>query len=114
MKKTQTLKALKNLQELHAQQVHPTLRDFGLKEKEIREMVDEGLIGLGDTQRGEELDRYVISEILDAGRTLLIEDSQPKLTKTIFQGLAIGVWDLGKISFGVLLGWYLNTWIKGS
>jgi hypothetical protein len=47
--------------------VRPTLRQCGFPPETVQELVKDGLIQLGDKRFGDDLDRYVIEEILPAG-----------------------------------------------
>lgn len=51
--------------------VRPTVRQCGFPQEVVRELVKEGLIQVGDKKFGENLNRYVIEEILPAGRAFI-------------------------------------------
>ncbi len=51
--------------------VRPTLRQCGFPPEIIRELTKAGLIRLGDKMFGDDLDRYVIEEILPAGLSFI-------------------------------------------
>jgi len=53
--------------------VKPTLRQCGLAPEIVQELTSEGLIQLGDKQSGDDLDRYVIEEILPAGVSFIFQ-----------------------------------------
>ena len=51
--------------------VRPTVRQCGFAADIIQELVKERLIQLGDKKFGDDLDRYVIEEILPAGHSFI-------------------------------------------
>ena len=53
--------------------VRPTLRECGLAPEIVQELTKERLIGLGDKKFGDDLDRYVVEEILPAGLAFILE-----------------------------------------
>jgi hypothetical protein len=53
--------------------VRPTLRACGFSVDLIQELVKKGLLQLRDKRHGENLDRYVIEEILPAGHSLIAQ-----------------------------------------
>jgi hypothetical protein len=55
--------------------VRPTLRQCGFPPETVQELVQGRLIQLGDKKFGDDLDRYVIEEILPAGLSFI---SQPR------------------------------------
>jgi hypothetical protein len=55
--------------------VRPTLRQCGFPPETVQELVQGRLIQLGDKKFGDDLDRYVIEEILPAGLSVI---SQPQ------------------------------------
>ena len=53
--------------------VRPTLRQCGFPPQIIRDLAQEGLIQLEDKKFGDDLDRYVVQEILPAGLSFISE-----------------------------------------
>ena len=53
--------------------VRPTLRECGFSADIVQELVKERLIQLGDRRSGDDLDRYVIEEILPAGHSFITQ-----------------------------------------
>jgi len=51
--------------------VRPTLRECGFPAPIVQELAKERLIQLGDKRFGDDLDRYVIEEILPAGLSFI-------------------------------------------
>jgi hypothetical protein len=51
--------------------VRPTLRQCGFPPATVQELVKDGLIQLGDRKFGDDLDRFVIEEILPAGLSFI-------------------------------------------
>ncbi len=51
--------------------VRPTLRECGFPAAIVQELAKEQLIQLGDKRHGDTLDRYVVEEILPAGRSFI-------------------------------------------
>lgn len=51
--------------------VRPTLRQCGFPPETVQELVQGRLIQLGDKKFGDDLDRYVIEEILPAGLSFI-------------------------------------------
>jgi hypothetical protein len=67
MKDKDKLVALIRLRDMVYFGVRPTLRQCGFPAETVQELVKERLIQLGDKKFGDDLDRYVIEEILPAG-----------------------------------------------
>ena len=53
--------------------VKPTLRQCGFSPEIVQELTKERLIQLGDKKSGDDLDRYVIEEILPAGVSFILQ-----------------------------------------
>jgi len=53
--------------------VRPTLRQCGFPPETVRELANEGLLLLGDKKFGDDLDKYVIEEILPAGLSFILQ-----------------------------------------
>ena len=53
--------------------VRPTLRQCGHPPEIVQELTKERLIQLGDKKFGDDLDRYVIEEILPAGVSFILQ-----------------------------------------
>ena len=58
--------------------VRPTLRQCGFPAEVVQELVKERLIQLGDRKFGDDLDRYVIEEILPAGHSFISQQHPPR------------------------------------
>jgi hypothetical protein len=71
MKDQDKLVALIRLRDMLYFGVRPTLRQCGVSVEIVRELVREGLLQLGDKRFGDDLDRYVIEEILPAGHSFI-------------------------------------------
>jgi hypothetical protein len=53
--------------------VRPTLRQSGFPTNIVKQLAKEGLIQLGDRKCGDDLDRYVIVEILPAAVSFILQ-----------------------------------------
>ncbi len=73
MKEHEKLVALIRLRDLVYFGVRPTLRQCGFSPETVRELAKEGLLQLGDKSSGDDLDRYVIEEILPAGLSFIFQ-----------------------------------------
>ena len=71
MKDQDKFVALIRLRDLLYFGVKPTLRQCGLAPEIVQELTKESLIQLGDKKFGDDLDRYVIAEILPAGLSFI-------------------------------------------
>jgi len=56
--------------------VRPTLRQCGFAPEIIQDLAQQGLIQLGDKSTGEDLDRYIIEEVLPAGVFFIWQQKQ--------------------------------------
>ena len=65
--------ALIRLRDLLYCGVKPTLRQCGFAPEIVQELTKERLIQLGDKKSGDDLDRYVIEEILPAGVSFILQ-----------------------------------------
>ena len=65
--------ALIRLRDLLYCGVKPTLRQCGFAPEIVQELTKERLIQLADKKSGDDLDRYVIEEILPAGVSFILE-----------------------------------------
>ena len=124
MKEKRKIELLSLLRDLHDQGAHPTLREIGMTEEEAQELETDNLVVFGDTGAGDALDRYVVAEIEDRAILFLttkkahrsqhvVSHTPPKsVGARIAGGVGTKLWDLlwdaGKISCGVLIGWYLK------
>jgi hypothetical protein len=124
MKEKRKIELLSLLRDLSDQGAHPTLREIGMTEAEAQELGTEKLVVFGDTGVGDDLDRLVVAEIEDrailylttkkAHRSQHVVSHTPP--KSVAERIAGGVgsklwdliWDAGKISCGVFIGWYLK------
>lgn len=73
MKEHEKLVALIRLRDIVYFGVRPTLRQCGFSPEIVRELAKEGLLQLGDKSSGDDLDRYVIEEILPAGLSFIFQ-----------------------------------------
>lgn len=73
MKDNDKLVALIRLRDMLYCGVRPTLRECGFPAEIVRELVKECLIQLRDRRHGDDLDRYVVEEILPAGLSFILE-----------------------------------------
>ena len=73
MKDQDKFVALIRLRDLLYCGVKPTLRQCGLAPEIVQELTKERLIQLGDRKSGDNLDRYVIEEILPAGVSFILQ-----------------------------------------
>ncbi len=71
MKDKDKLVALIRLRDMMYFGVRPKLRECGFSAEIVQELVKERLIQLGDKRFGDDLDRYVIEEILPAGHSFI-------------------------------------------
>jgi hypothetical protein len=71
MKDNDKLVVLIRLRDMLYCGVRPTLRECGFPAEIVQELVKERLIQLGDKRFGDDLDRYVIEEILPAGHSFI-------------------------------------------
>jgi hypothetical protein len=71
MKDNDKLVALIRLRDMLYFGVRPTFRQCGFPAEIVQELAKEGLIQLGDRRHGDDLDRYVIEEILPAGHSFI-------------------------------------------
>ena len=124
MKENRKVEVLSLIRDMLDQGAHPTLRELELTEEEAEEMATEGLVMLGDTGVADGPDRYVIAQIESKAIVFLttkkayakqhvVSHTPPKsIVATIAGGVGTKLWDLcwdaGKISCGVLIGWYLK------
>jgi len=56
--------------------VRPTLRQCGFAPEMVHELAKQGLIKLGDKSIGDDLDRYVIEEILPTGFSFILQQKK--------------------------------------
>jgi len=73
MKDNDKLVALIRLRDILYFGVRPTLRQCGFPAEIVQELAKEGLIQLGDRRHGDDLDRYVIEQILPAGHSFILQ-----------------------------------------
>ena len=73
MKNQDKLVALIRLLDMLYFGVHPTLRQCGFAPAIVQELTKERLIQFGDKRSGDDLDRYVIAEILPAGVSFIFQ-----------------------------------------
>ena len=73
MKDQDKFVALIRLRDLLYFGVKPTLRQCGFAPEIVQELAKEGLIQLGEKKSGDDLDRYVIEEILPAGVAFIVQ-----------------------------------------
>ena len=120
------LKALRQIQSALDQVGHPTVRACGLTEKQFEVLADEELIEVTFVaDEGPTLDRYYVESILPKGSAILVQDDAsdaplrvqiytPKLSiwSRIFRKTRSGLWDLIKVAFGAVVGWFLKTYFS--
>lgn len=56
--------------------VRPTLRQCGFAPEIVQHLAKQGLLRLGDNKVGDDLDRYVIEEILPNGRSFIMQQKE--------------------------------------
>jgi hypothetical protein len=71
MKDNEKLVVLIRLRDMIYFGVRPTVRQCGFAPEVIQELVKERLVQLGDRKFGDDLDRFVIHEILPAGHAFI-------------------------------------------
>ncbi len=71
MKDKDKMVALIRLRDLLYFGVHPLVRESGFSAEIVQELAKEQLIQLGDKKFGDDPDRFVIEEILPAGRAFI-------------------------------------------
>ena len=122
MTEKRKVEVLCRLRETLGQRAHPTLRETGLPAREVQELLDEELIVPGDkgAEVGADADRYVVAELTDKAILYLssrkaypmtrVETHAPPRSSSarIAAGTASRLWDLLKVAFGILLGWWLK------
>jgi len=119
------LKLLSQIQYLLGQTTRLLVRDAGLTQKEFEVLADEQLIEVSFFRDdGPDLDRYHLDKILPKGLAILAQDfvAEPDPLRVavgpphksvymrIFEGTRSGLWDLIKIAFGAVWGWYLRKY----
>jgi hypothetical protein len=73
MKDQDKFVALIRLRDLLYFGVKPTFRQCGLAPEIVQELTKDRLIQVGDKKSGDDLDRYVIEEILPAGVSFILQ-----------------------------------------
>jgi hypothetical protein len=71
MKENEKFVALIRLRDMIYFGVQPTVRECGLPPETVQELAKERLVLLRDRKFGDDLDRYVIHEILPAGHDFI-------------------------------------------
>ena len=73
MKDSEKLVALIRLRDMIYFGVRPSLRQCGFPPEVIQELAKERLLQLGDRKFGDDLDRFLIDEILPAGHAFIAQ-----------------------------------------
>jgi len=112
MKQSRKIQVLHQIQSANSRGEQPKPRAVGLKEKEFQEMADEGLFELRFSGSNPQWFDYEIAGLSETAKGLLSnsEPLPPSLAAKIFRVLASGFWDLLKIAFGAVIGWYLKKY----